>query len=409
MKGTDLSPRLQKMLVPVQGHSGAHAIVPPSMPSMVPLTGIENDVYVAHEALAELKAITAALLNPHLITRTLDRREAVRSSQIEGSKSGVNELLEYEATGSSEGLPRDVLTTLNYVKALHYGLGEVQRLGYKALTVDLLRNIHRQLMDGDTDYRDTPGSLRSKQNWIAGLSIYQAKIVPPPPQHVEKLLDDMMSALQHGSSEEDQYSVSPVVRTAIAHAQFELIHPFLDGNGRVGRILLPLMLAADGYPPVYLAGYMKGHQAEYYKALGDAQLREQWPQWVRFIAVSVRESCRDAISMTHDLLAIKEGWHQRLSGLRSDASALGALDFVLSNPVITVNNLKEHLGVSFPAANSAIEVLCEKGILTISPKEGRSRVFIAKEVIARLENANTQPDIETESSERDRSSPSFRM
>lgn len=387
MKRADLSPRLQQTLVPTPEYPQALAIVPPPVARMVPATGAEGDLFAAHEALSQLKATTAGLLNPNLITRTLDRREAVRSSQIEGSNADVDQLFEYEATGSGQGLPQDVHTTLNYVKALDFGIAEVRANGSQSITLDLILEIHRLLMDGDINYRDTPGRIRSKQNWIGGFNIYDAKIVPPPPDRIPEALENLVSAMQYSPSEQDQYSVSVIMRMAIAHAQFELIHPFLDGNGRVGRILLPLMLVAEGYPPAYLAGYMKTHQGDYYQALGAAQLREQWPQMVRFMARTVRASCLDAIDTARDLLGIKAQWEHQLSGLRSDASALAALDFILSNPVITVNKLKDHLKVSFPAANTAIDMLKGQGILTEQAKQHRSRVFVAKEVIGRLEQA----------------------
>jgi Fic family protein len=186
--------------------------------------------------------------------------------------------------------------------------------------------------------------------------------------------------------------VSIIVRMAVVHAQFELIHPFRDGNGRVGRILLPLMLAAEGYPPAYMAGYMKLHQTEYYRRLGEAQLRQQWPQWVSFIAAAVQASCLDAISTTQDLLALKSEWESRLSDLRRDASAVAAIDYVLAAPVLTVNKLKDYLKVSFPAANTAIEVLCERGILSIREQQGRNRTFVARDVIARLERGSDAAD-----------------
>lgn len=392
MKRADLSHLLQQTLVPTPDYPGALAIVPPPVPKMVPTTGVEGDLFAAHEALSQLKVSTVGLLNPNLITRTLDRREAVRSSQIEGSNSDVDHLFEYEATGSSEGLPQDVHTTLNYVKALDFGINEVRANGNKAITLELIQEIHRLLMDGDTHYRDTPGSFRSKQNWIGGFNIYDAKIVPPPPDRIREALENLVSAMQYSPPEEDPYSVSVIMRMSIVHAQFELIHPFLDGNGRVGRILLPLMLVAEDYAPAYLAGYMKNHQGDYYKSLGDAQLREQWPRWVKFMARSVRTSCLDAIATAEDLLGIRARWLQQLSGLRSDASALAALDYVLSSPVVTVNKLKDHLKVSFPAANTAIDIMKGKGILTELAKQSRSRVFVAKEVIARLEKtASPEP------------------
>lgn len=388
MRQADLSERLRQALVPVETHSGAWAIVPPPAPIRVPLQGVEPELFAAHEALSRLKEATAQMLNQNLVTRTLDRREAVRSSQIEGSNSEMDELLEYEATGCVGGLPPDVHTTLNYVKALDAALAVVQREGSRAITLELISEVHRRLMDGDPNYRDPPGQIRTRQNWIGGLNIYEAKIVPPPPDKLMEPLQDLVRLLQYSPSAEDQYSVSIIVRMAVVHAQFELIHPFRDGNGRVGRILLPLMLAAEGYPPAYMAGYMKLHQSEYYRCLGEAQLREQWPQWVRFVASAVKASCLDAISTTRDLLALKSEWGTRLSDLRRDASAIAALDYVLAAPVLTVNNLKDHLKVSFPTANTAIDALCERGILTIREKQGRNRTFVAGEVIARLERGS---------------------
>ena len=385
MNSSDLSPAIRQTLVPVADYSGALAIVPPPPPLMVPLVGIDRHLMHAHEALATLRTAMEKLPNPNLILRTLDRREAVRSSQIEGTNAGVDHVFEYEATGSDQGLPTDVRVTLNYVKALDHGLREVR--SNQGITLGLIRDLHAVLMDGDAEYlkRDAPGQFRTRQNWIGGLKIYDAKIVPPPPEKLAGPLSDFEQALRYAPSDEDQYSVSVVVRMAILHAQFELIHPFLDGNGRVGRLLMPIMLAAEGYPPVYLAGFLKANQGEYYRTLADAQLRERWPEWVGFVAQAVEASCQDAIQTADDLLAIKARWSQSLSHLRSDASALAALDVLLGNPVVTVNLLKDRLKVSFPAANTAIEQFKEKGILKDVDKIGRSRAFVAHEVIARLE------------------------
>lgn len=388
MKSSDLSPAIRKTLVPVVGHPGALAIVPPPPPLLVPLGGIDRLLLRAHEALAALQATNAKLPNPNLILRTLDRREAVRSSQIEGTTADINHVFEYESTGNDQGLPTDVRVTLNYVKALDHGVGEVRRVGSnQALTLDLIRILHTILMDGDAEYlkRDVPGQFRSRQNWIGGLRIYDAKIVPPPPEKLPGLLADFEQALHYTPSDEDQYSVSVIVRMAILHAQFELIHAFIDGNGRVGRMLMPLMLAAEGYPPVYLAGFLKAHQDEYYRTLADAQLRERWPEWVGFVANAVTASCQDAIQTADDLIAIRAGWAQLLSHLRSDASALMALDILLGDPVVTATLLKERLSVSFPAANMAIEQLKQAGILEDISKIGRSRAFVAHEIIARLD------------------------
>lgn len=384
MKKTALSPRLRAATVPVAGASGAWAIVPPPLPAHVPVAGAEADLYRAHEALAHLQTAVRSLPQPALVTRTLDRREAVRSSQIEGSRSNLDQLLEYEATGSDEGLPADVRTTHNYVTALDHGLQQVQKDGGGTLTVALVQEIHRQLMTGEDSYRDTPGQLRSRQNWIGGFSVHEAKLVPPPPEHVLGPLTQLMQSLASGPDEEVQAVPSIISRLAMAHAQFELIHPFLDGNGRVGRILLPLMLVAEGYPPVYLAGYLKANQSRYYELLGNAQLKEDWAPWVRFMALAVTDACQDAISTAQDLAQLRATWQQRLSGLRRNASALHALDVLLATPVITVNSLKSVLGVSFPAANGAIEQLLAHDIVTEPTARHRNRVFVAGELVARL-------------------------
>ena len=390
MKASDLSPAIRSTLVPLPDYPGAQAIVPPPPPLRVPLKGVEEQVLKAHEALAALQARLASLPNPSLVLRTLDRREAVRSSQIEGTHAGLDHVFEYEATGSGHGLPADVRVTANYVVALDHGLKVVRTTGSsQALTLDLIRQLHELLMEGDEAYlkKDTPGRFRARQNWIGARSIYDAKIVPPPPAMLDAPLRNLEAGLHYAASEEDQYSVSIIVRMAVMHAYFELVHPFLDGNGRIGRILLPLMLAAEGYPPVYLAGYLKNHQAQYSRALGKAQLKEKWAEWIGFLADGVTVSSADSVKTAEDLLAIRAGWTQRLAHLRSDASAHAALDVLLGNPVITANILRDALKISFPAANTAIVQLKTADILKPTGKQGRNRAFIAHEVIARLDHS----------------------
>ena len=196
MRKTDLSPERRELLVPVEGSSGAFALIPPPTPRLLELKGLKGEVTRAYEALDTLKALTAGLPNPNLVTRTSDRREAVRSSQIEGTHTDVNELLTYEATGSDEGLPPDVQVTLNYVKALEYGLQRVRDSGPAALNCDLIMELHAHLMTGVKEFTGTPGKFREKQNWIGGLNIYQARFVPPPHGNVQACMDDLEQLLQ---------------------------------------------------------------------------------------------------------------------------------------------------------------------------------------------------------------------
>ena len=389
MKKTDLCIARQKLLVPVEDYSGAFALVPPPTPRFIQLTGMHNELIRAHEALSALKTLTEQLPKPDLVMRTLDRREAVRSSQIEGTYSDVNDLLVYEATGSHEGLPSDVLVTLNYVKALDHGLKEVRRInGVDVLTNELIKALHLQLMTGVKDFKGTPGEFRKKQNWIGGFKIYNARFVPPPACKVQDCMNDLEAFLQYTPGEEEQMEVSIVLRMAIAHAQFETIHPFIDGNGRVGRLLLPLMLAAEGYPPIYLAGFLKSNQKAYYDALANVQLQEKWSDWVTFFATGVEEAAHESMITARQLLALLERWQMAVNALgrRSDSVINRFPELLIANPVVTVKQVKDMLGITFPTANAALAKLKEMGILVQTERQ-RNRVFMAMEVITLLDKS----------------------
>lgn len=382
MNKNDLSPARQKQLVPVPAHSGAFAVVPPAPPRFIPSKGIIKEVIAAHEALGELRQATTRLPNPNLVTRSFDRREAVRSSQIEGTNSDMHQLFTYEATGSDEGLPPDVLVTLNYVKALEVGLNEVSDKGQTAVTENLIKELHRVLMDG-TNYRGQAGEYRDIQNWIGGSKINTARFVPPIPDHVPNCMRELIEFLHDLPSEEDMYEVPIVVRMAIAHAQFETIHPFVDGNGRVGRLLLPIMLSAEGYLPVYIAGYLKNNQQDYYDMLAGVQLREQWKPWIQFFATAVEESAKESIRTASALDTLLQQWEERITALRirSDSAVYKLPKLLIGRPVVTARQVEAELGISFPAANNALAKLEELGIVTVPHEQQRNRTFVAHEAI----------------------------
>lgn len=381
MEKSDLCVARQKLLAPIEDYSGAFALVPPPTPRFIQLTGIHNELIRAHEALSALKTLTEQL--PNIVMRTLDRREAVRSSQIEGTNSDINDLFAYEATGSDEGLPSDVLVTLNYVKALDHGLKKVRAIK-GALTNELINELHLHLMNDVKDFKETPGEFRKKQNWIGGFKIYNARFVPPPACKVQDCMNDLESFLHYTPGEDDQASI--VLRMAIAHAQFETIHPFIDGNGRIGRLLLPLMLAAEGYPPIYLAGFLKSNKKAYYDALENVQLQEKWSDWVTFFATGVEEAAYESMMTAKELLAILDRWRIAVDELRlrSDSAINQLPELLIANPVVTVNQVKHVLGITFPTANAALAKLKEMGILVQTDRQ-RNRTFIAMEVITQLD------------------------
>src|ERR1035437_9376386 len=195
MRKIDLSPERQQLLVALDSHRGALALIPPPTPTHLQLPGLRGEVARAHEALGLLQASVASLPNRNLVTRTLDRRGGVRSGQREGTGSEVDDLLTFEATGSDEGLPPDVVVTLNYVKAVEYGLSKVRDSGPGVISCTLIKELHKHLMT-NVDYRETIGAFREKQNWIGGNRIYQARFVPPPAEHVNNCMDELESFIQ---------------------------------------------------------------------------------------------------------------------------------------------------------------------------------------------------------------------
>ncbi len=392
MRKNDLSPDRRKLLVPVEGRSGAFALVPPPTPraqDFVGLQGLGDKMIKAREALDRLQRLSAILPNPDLVTRTADRREAVRSSQIEGTNSGIDDLFAYEATGSDEGLPPDVRVTKCYVHALEQGLEAVRENGIGAFSCELVKDIHARLFEGIDTYPGVPGEFRQKQNWIGSARIDQARFVPPPVDYLQPCMGDLLEVLRYTPGEEDPYEFSIITRMAAIHAQFETIHPFIDGNGRVGRILLPLMLAAEGLPPVYLAGYLKDNQREYYDLLAGVQLRGRWAEWIRFFSAGVEIAVQEAIDTAVGLNEILKKWDElvRGMGLRRQSVFYKFPRLMIGTPVLTANQVKDALNISFPSASAALAKFEEMGVLVQRQPHRRNRCFYAREVIQLLDRS----------------------
>ena len=380
----DLSPDRRNRLVPVKGHSGAFALIPPGIPEHIPIATIENSLIAARESLSGIKVLAEMLPVPELITRTLVRREAVQSSKIEGLKAEVGDIMEFESTGDSDSLPPDVAVTLNYVKALNAGIAEIRKNGTAALNTELIKAMHRELLSGDAAYKDIPGAFRTIQNRIGGQNIYEARFIPPPASYVEQLMGDLGHYLNY--QPEGNAFLSIVVRMAVAHAQFESIHPFRDGNGRTGRLLMPLMLVADGYPPIYLAGFLKLNQREYYDGLLGVQTKGEWETWIAFLSNGIVASCAESAFIAKRMIEIRDGWQEKLS-TRRDSAARKLANLLIGYPVISVNDAKKLLDCSFPAANNAIDELVNIGALA-EPKISRNRMFVAPGVIDLLNQPN---------------------
>lgn len=376
MRKTDLHPTLQRAAIPVPDKGGVYAVVPPPVPNEVPVAGNAGLFARARAESDRLAETLASLPNAPLLMRMLNRREAVDSSQIEGTHTAFDELLYYEMTDDAEA-DGDASQTLNYVTAFLAGEEAVRQHGVHALTTNLLCTLHEKLMSGSAQY--TPGLVRTVQNWIGSTRIETARFVPPPPDMVPELLADLQGVLQF--EPDSPRTPSALMRAAIAHAQFEAIHPFRDGNGRVGRLLIPLMFLAEEAPPLHLATFMKLRQQEYYDALLHVQMKLDWEPWIRFFLECVISSCMQTRKVVGELARLQAEWRTLLANKRRHATVHGVVELLIGYPVLTVNEVMSRLDVTFPAANSAIKELVELDILRTPSRKKRNRVFQSHQVL----------------------------
>jgi len=384
MRKSDLHPRLQQTCRAIPDRSGCFAVVPEPVPTSVSVPGCSALFVLARRELQTLKATIEA--NPgmaSLVFHMLNRREAVDSSQIEGTHTGFDGLLihEIEAGTSSPPEDADAEETLAYVRAFMYGLKELTTRGQSALDNGLINQLHALLMQGQC--RATPGIPRDRQNYI-GTRLETAHYIPPPADLIPPLMDDLVSLLQYKADEVKEISV--LMRAPIAHVQFKAIHPFLDGNGRTGRLLLPLMLHAAGEPPLHLATFLKVRQQDYYAALLRVQMKLDWEPWIKLFLECSIASAKHTVQLFGHLQSIQTGWHQRLAAQkrRKHASIWRVVDLLIGQPVVTVTEVSKRLDVTFPAANDAINDLVELDILRPNNTYKRNRVFQSHEVLNAL-------------------------
>lgn len=386
MRRSDVSHTLQRYLVKCAAHPNCRALVAPPTPRRLPDDqAVAHHLMLAMQALERLRVASDLLPNGDMVTRALARREAVQSSQIEGTRTQLHELLEYEATQGRDGLPPDAAVTGRYVQALDLGLSRVRSSGARsALDTRLVKDMHTVLMQ-EAPAHVRAGEYRDSQVWIGSGRHEDAVFVPAPPERIAGCMDELeQSMLQYAPREDEPWRIPVVAQIAIAHAQFETIHPFVDGNGRTGRLLMPLILAAEGYPPLYISGGLLRHRRAYFDALADVQPHANWKPWAKLLCQSVVEASDGAIAIARDLDTIRQDWLSRLADLRSDATAKQLPRFLLGHPVVSVKQVASGLGISFVAANRAIEQLVERGILD-GPRQRRNRTFHATEVLSRLQ------------------------
>lgn len=376
MRARDFEPKQRKHLVGIGG--GLVAYIPPIAPAEVALSGsVVKLLEVANHSLGLLEGTGRHLLNPRLLIGPYLRREAVLSSRIEGTETGFAQLLLVEA-GDGAPAGSDAQEVLNYVNALEYG---VERLPQMPVSLRLVRELHSRLMSGVRGGDRSVGELRRIQNFVGqrGSPIEQATFVPPPPgSHVESALSDWERFLHR----EDEIPL--LVRCAWMHYQFESIHPFVDGNGRIGRLLIPLLLIERGgmtQPLLYVSAFLERNRDAYYDALMVGRLRGDLEPWLRLFLSAVATQAREAVSTAERLTALRSNYLDRFAKSRS-ATLRPLIDELFARLSVSVPSLAERLGVSEPAAQAAVDALVREGILAETTGRKRRRVYLAREIVA---------------------------
>mgnify|MGYP001605397773 CR=1 FL=1 len=337
----------------------------------------------ADRALGELSGLGRNMVNPHLLVRPFIRREAVLSSRIEGTQADIADLYAYEAgklplPGIKPSAPEaDVREVRNYVVALEYGLERVNTL---PVSLRLMRELHERLMEGVRGDRATPGEFRRTQNWIgcAECTINEADYLAPPVQEMHEALD----AFEKYIHAENGYP--PLVRLALIHSQFEAIHPFLDGNGRIGRLLLTLLLVSWKLLPsplLYLSAYFERHRQEYYDRLYAVSASGDWRGWLLFVLRGVIEQAQEANDLAKHLEDLQIAWRAKFEKARGSALLLKMVDLLFENPVWTVGEMQGNLGVSFESARENVSRLIAAGMLREVSGRLRNRVYVAEEIL----------------------------
>jgi Fic family protein len=369
--------RIPGKKVPQHGYS---AFVPNPLPPKFEwtprLVGLLSD---ADRLIGKLAGEGARLPNPHVLMRPFARREAVMSSKIEGTQATLGELLAAEAGAIVERSPDDLREVGNYVVALEHGIARLKEL---PLCVRLIRELHEKLMTGVRGHHATPGQFRRSQNWIGkpGCTPTTATFVPPPPGEVDACLGAWEKFL-------DESDLPPLVTIALAHYQFEAIHPFLDGNGRVGRLLITLYLIEKRILPaplLYLSAFFEASRRDYYDGLLGVSERGEWLDWIEYFLLGVARMSEDAVSRAGRINAKLAEWQKSVTG-ESTKTPLRVVELLAANPFITVKGGAEKLGVAFTTAQRAIQRLERIGIVQQAGTAKRDRVYCAKSLLDILE------------------------
>jgi Fic family protein len=368
----------------IENNDGHLTFLPDKLPPKINYAeGLVSLISEASIQLGNLSGIGKLMPNPHLLISPYLKQEAVLSSKIEGTQASILDVFRYEARGGSEEKEDElkrVLEVVNYVAALNDCLQHVKN--GKQIDVDMIKNAHRILMRDVRGQKLQPGEFRNVQNWIGleGTKIEDATYVPPPSQDVAHLMDDLVKFIQ-----EPPGRIPVLVQCAMVHYLFEAIHPFSDGNGRIGRLLIPVLLAQRKLleqPLLYLSAYVEKQKVQYYALLQDISENSAWIEWLRFFLIGVISQSNEAVNNIQELMNLKKSYDMKLNSEKASGSTTRLVDFLFSNPVITVRRAADYLGITYPAAKDVITSLKEMNILADHTDRPRGRTYVAREILS---------------------------
>lgn len=384
--------RLKRLPLPHEAHYGVVPEAP--IEGYIALAGAASHK-AGMQAIQQADQIATLLPNHFPLSRVLVRQEAVNSSSIEGTHSTLDAVLEAEEAEDGDAAADEATTQVReYALALESALMQIQQNRRDGFTLDLIRGLHHSLMRSDKAYKDVPGQFRDRVVWIGGDRIEHSTYNPTPPDNIASCMSEHLAYLRTDGMQPFEQSI--ILRLAIAHAHFEAIHPFRDGNGRVGRLLLPLMMTADGRAPLYLSPYIAAHKQAYYDALKAAQQKLDFAPLVELLSSAIITAVDEATDTIHAFEQLATIWSKRAK-FRAGSAGQRSLRLLSTYPVVTAKRLASVLGTTYSAANNSLSTLVSAGILTELTGHRRNRMFAAREVL-RIFNRpfGEKPDLPTE-------------
>jgi len=363
------------------------AYVPNPLPPKIELDWeLANLLSEANIKLGELSGAGQLLPNPHLLMGPFIRREAVTSSRIENTQSGLDELFLFEADKTESPRIPDVQELVNYVNAMEYGIKRLQNL---PVSSRLLCEIHEVLMSGARGEHATPGLMRTSQNWIGppGCTLMDATYVPPPVLEMQVCFSDLEKYVHSNAKE------PPLIQCALIHYQFEAIHPFIDGNGRIGRLLIILLLMEKGLlsqPLLYLSDFFERYRNTYYELLLNVSQQGDWNAWLTFFLNGVRQQSEDALSTIRKFLALKDEYEEIARGSRVPKAVNPLIEYLFGKPIVSISELVTTWKSSFPTVQRGVDYLVERQKLREITGRQRNRIFVADEILNAIMTERTK-------------------